>query len=262
MKKEEFKNYLRLHIEAENSRTNYFNRVKCFFDNYSEFKQENIDAYLVKKLDEGKGKSWFNQTMTAFRHYEKVINVNLIYPKYKKIYNQERDFLTEEELKEILPYMERVFERNGKFYSFVLKFLFYTGIRQDEMCKLRTVDIDFEKQLFLVKGPKDKDDKLVPFPKHLIPAMNRYLQTDKEKAFKVTQGIVDHIFKQLNEQLRYKKHLTGRMFRHSYAKHMLRMGIPVEKLQILLGHSNIQTTMIYAKPRREDALKAYFEKNN
>lgn len=259
---EEFKNYLKINIDAENTRINYRSRVNCFFSMYNDFTQENINAYLANQLDAGKSKSWFNQTLTALRCYEKMIGEHLVYPKYKKIGKTERDFLTEKELNEILPYMTRLFETKGKFYTLVLKLLFYTGVRQDELCKLETESIDFDKQIFIVKGPKDRDDKIVPFPKHLIPEMKQFLQIEKNKAYPITQCTMDYIFNHLNTELGYKKYLTSRMLRHSYAKYILSLGVPVEKLQILMGHSNIQTTMIYAQPRREDALNAYFEKIN
>jgi len=34
-------------------------------------------------------------------------------------------------------------------------------------------------------------------------------------------------------------------------------GVPIEKLQILLGHSDLKTTMIYAKPKVTDAINSY-----
>jgi len=259
---EEFKNHLKINIDAPNTRINYRSRLNCFFSIYNNFTQENINGYLANQLDKGKSKSWFNQTLAAFRCYEKMINEHFVYPKIKKIGKTERDFLTEQEFNEILPYMPRLFEVKGGFYTLVLKLLFYTGIRQDELCKLQTKDINFEKQIFLVKTPKDRDDKIVPFPKRLINEMKNYLQNDKNKAYPITQSIMDYIFAKLNNDLRYKKYLTARMLRHSYAKYMLSLGIPVEKLQILMGHSNIQTTMIYAQPRREDAINAYFDKIN
>ena len=50
------------------------------------------------------------------------------------------------------------------------------------------------------------------------------------------------------------KHLTPHIFRHSYATHLLEMGVSIYRLKELLGHSNIVNTMVYLhiiKPAKE-----------
>jgi site-specific recombinase XerD len=42
-----------------------------------------------------------------------------------------------------------------------------------------------------------------------------------------------------------KKHVRPHTFRHSYATHLLEAGVHIRAVQQYLGHSNIDTTMIY-----------------
>lgn len=42
-----------------------------------------------------------------------------------------------------------------------------------------------------------------------------------------------------------KKHATSHSLRHSYASHSLEDGVDIRTLQVLLGHNDIRTTMIY-----------------
>ena len=41
-------------------------------------------------------------------------------------------------------------------------------------------------------------------------------------------------------------------FRHTFATRALNKGIPLEQVQQLLGHEQLDTTLIYAKVARED----------
>ena len=41
------------------------------------------------------------------------------------------------------------------------------------------------------------------------------------------------------------KHISTHTLRHSYARHLLLNGIPINYLSRWLGHSSIQTTLIY-----------------
>jgi len=252
-----FKNYLKLNVGSSSSQINYASRVKCYFDEHGMFNQENINAYLSKKLDTI-SKSTFNGIVTALRHYSTMNNIELVFPKYKKISVREKDYLTEDEItKELLPYFGVVFERKADFFRFIVLFLFYTGVRPDEMESLKTCDVHFDKNLFIVRDPKDHEDKKVPFPNCLMPLMKKYIQEDNIFAFNFKYKTVYNLFAKLNRELRYKKKLNAYMLRHSYAHYLLDNGVPIEKLQILLGHSDLKTTMIYAKPKVTDAINSY-----
>lgn len=51
------------------------------------------------------------------------------------------------------------------------------------------------------------------------------------------------------------KGLRPHKLRHAFATRMARDGAPLPVIQWMLGHSNIQTTMIYVHPQAEDAAK-------
>lgn len=42
-----------------------------------------------------------------------------------------------------------------------------------------------------------------------------------------------------------KKKVTSHTFRHSFATHLLRNGYDIRTVQELLGHKNVDTTMVY-----------------
>ncbi len=60
-----------------------------------------------------------------------------------------------------------------------------------------------------------------------------------------TNEFVNRELKKILKNLGYTKKVSFHVAHHTFATSFLRMGGRVEKLQILLGHSNIKETMIY-----------------
>jgi site-specific recombinase XerD len=47
------------------------------------------------------------------------------------------------------------------------------------------------------------------------------------------------------------KHASVHMLRHSFATHLLQSGVNICEVQSLLGHKNVETTMIYTHVLRD-----------
>ena len=56
---------------------------------------------------------------------------------------------------------------------------------------------------------------------------------------------VQWVVKQARQQSGIRKAVTTHILRHTYATHLLEMGLDIMTLKGLLGHADIQTTLIY-----------------
>ena len=120
--------------------------------------------------------------------------------------------LTQREVRELLMHLD------GGTMGLVASLLCGTGMRLLEGLRLRVNDVEFERREIIVRHGKGGKDRVTVLPENLNLAAGR-------------AGIA--------------KPCSPHVLRHSFATHMLQAGYDIRTVQELLGHSDVQTTMIY-----------------
>lgn len=186
--------------------------------------------------------------------------------KYRKVANQTtRKYLTPEEIHllenlqipEHLDYLEKIRD------MFLLSC--YAGLRYSDVVKLDESCLQYSKgegySLYYSMQQKTKVDVLVPiyllFDRKPEQIVKKYLKKGDKKLFKgLTNQYVNRSLKQLAFLAGIERRVTFHMGRHSCATLLLDMGLSYEVVQQILGHTNIRTTQIYGKVRKEAVKKA------
>lgn len=130
-----------------------------------------------------------------------------------------------------------------------------TGMRVGELVKLNRGDIDFENRECVVFGKGDKERK-VYFDARTKIHLQRYLskRSDDNPALFTTLlapfnrlkiSGVEIRLRELGRKLNIPK-VHPHKFRRTLATVAIDKGMPIEQVQHLLGHQNIDTTMQYA----------------
>lgn len=130
-----------------------------------------------------------------------------------------------------------------------------TGMRVGELVKLNRNDIDFENRECIVFGKGDKERK-VYFDARTKIHLQRYLskRKDENPALFVTLlapfnrlkiSGVEIRLRELGRKLNIPR-VHPHKFRRTLATVAIDKGMPIEQVQHLLGHQNIDTTMQYA----------------
>ena len=137
----------------------------------------------------------------------------------------------------------------------MIDLLYSTGIRVGELVNLNISDVDFEARECIVFGKGDKERKVYFDAKAKLHLQN-YLKkrNDDNPALFVTLDAphdrlkisgVEIRIRTLGRKLNMEK-IHPHKFRRTMATRAIDKGMPIEQVQKILGHSQIDTTMQYA----------------
>lgn len=137
----------------------------------------------------------------------------------------------------------------------VIDLLYSTGIRVGELVNLDISDVDFEARECVVFGKGDKERRVYFDAKAKLHLQN-YLasRTDTNPALFVTLDAPHNRLKISGVEIRLRElgrsvnliKIHPHKFRRTMATRAIDKGMPIEQVQKILGHSQIDTTMQYA----------------
>ena len=147
-------------------------------------------------------------------------------------------------------------------HKVLIGLLYGCGLRCLEVRSVKLQDLDFDrKQLKVVQG-KGQKDRYVPLSEHLIRALKAYLTAEKPNNYlfggqpmpdrsggewdsRYSQKGVQWAVKEAAKRAGIRKDVHVHTLRHTFATHLLEDGLDIITVKNLLGHENIETTMLY-----------------
>ena len=136
----------------------------------------------------------------------------------------------------------------------LLSTIYATGARIAEAVHLRVGDIDGERMLVHIRSGKGGKPRMLPMSPTLRELLREYWRAERPRGFLFPGDSEDHVlhptgvqrvFKGARLRARIDKPATVHTLRHSYATHLLELGVDLRTIQKLLGHSSLTTTAIY-----------------
>ncbi|MDI6806718.1 MAG: tyrosine-type recombinase/integrase [Candidatus Aenigmarchaeota archaeon] len=136
-------------------------------------------------------------------------------------------------------------------HKIVLMFLYYAGLRLNEVRNLKWQDIDFERELIHVKATKSGKERVVFLHARLKEVLLKYgrkyygpiLISERERRY--DERTIQQIVKNAAKKTGINRKVSPHTLRHSFATHLLEAGADIRYIQQLLGHKSLQTTQIY-----------------
>ena len=152
------------------------------------------------------------------------------------------------------------------------------GLRLEEARNLQVGDIDSKRMMVHIHRGKGAKDRYLPLPESTLFLLRDFWKSHQHPRFLFPADGRDHrigrhrkqknadakpipmasrsttpmsvtaiqgAMKQITNKIKFGKKVSTHTLRHSFATHLLEAGVSLKQIQQLLGHSSLQTTMIY-----------------
>lgn len=174
--------------------------------------------------------------------------VDLVYPKHPE---RLPVILSEDEVARLIE------SASTSYHRVILMTLYGTGLRREELCRLKVTDVDSQRMVIHVrqgKGNKDRDVTLSP---RLLEVLRAYWKWRKPKTYlfpspypsrtgrPIDSKTVWYAVREAARRAGIKKKVYPHLLRHSWATHLLERGTDLKTIQVLLGHVDLEATTIY-----------------
>jgi site-specific recombinase XerD len=235
---------------------NYLRRIALISLHFGrlpeDISDDEINEYLTGLALDPKSpsRSSFKHMVYGLRYYFRHIGLNkraIALPSLKNDYKLPV-ILNRSELKELFKTPKLLKHR------IILALAYSAGLRSREVINLKNGDIDFERKTIHIRQSKYKKDRVVPLSDYIAGGLKKYLSVEhphvwlfngKEQDGRYSAKGLSWVMREALKKTSIHKKVNFHSLRHSYATHLLEDGVNIVTIKELLGHSTIQTTMIY-----------------
>lgn len=246
---EHFKNFLKKHHPSVTK--------------LSQIKPIALEKYKTERLKKVKARTVNNELVTIKGIFNQAV---------KWDYLHENPGKNIQKIKGLPPKLPRFLSQDelGAFFKHcpdkhlpLFKMFYYTGMRRDEVRDLRWSDVDFDRKVIIVRSKETFTPKSTEREIPIHPELMKILQAlPRSHELIFTQNGDPHgrnVFRDWFLSICKKagiKDITLHDMRHSFASHLIMKGVDLTTVKELLGHADIQTTMIYSHLAKAHIAKA------
>ena len=152
-------------------------------------------------------------------------------------------------------------------HRLLLTTTYSAGLRAMEAATLKPEHIHSDKMLIEVVDGKGSKDRFSVLSVRLLEQLRHYYRTCRPKTYlfptsqnrrkgqPMSYSAVRCIFNRARDKAKITKRATIHCLRHSFATHLLEAGCDIRRIQLLMGHRRLSTTLIYLHVSRKSLAK-------
>jgi len=224
------------------------------------------DYFLYVKTEKGWKSKTIRQSVAAAKIFFVELHSHEDWKVFSQIKTKDHDelpaVLTREQVRNLLVHIRL------RRYRIPLKLIYCCGLRLGECLSLTIHDILGDENKLWIRNGKNHRDRMVPLPSPMVEDLRKYWGTHRNPLLLFphtgrghqTPQKVSQRMRQANKPMPYSSlqrlmwvarkelNLPGasvHTLRHCYATHLLEGGASLHTIQALLGHKQINSTMVY-----------------
>lgn len=247
----------RRNLSADTTK-NYIKNTERFLmylgDEHEDITCEDIERYMEEVLDTGIKPSSMNQKLRCLRvFYQRILKKAWDYELLPKLREDKHlpNVLSREEIDVLIDSARNL--RDKALFAII----YSGGLRVSEAACLRYDDISRTNMLIHIPRSKNRCDRYSILSKKCLDILTEYwfaygkprgylfrslIKSDKEH---LTRNAIEQIFRETCKRAGFTKIYTPHSLRHSFATHLLEDGVDLRTIQVMMGHSSMETTEIY-----------------
>ena len=149
-------------------------------------------------------------------------------------------------------------------HRLVLMTTYSAGLRASEVAALKPEHIDSKRMLIKVEQGKGGKDRYTLLSRKLLTELRDYYKSFEPQTYlfpsnhtggPLCYASVRLIYEKARKKAGIKKGSGVHTLRHSFATHLLEAGYDIRRIQVVMGHRRLSTTMIYLHVSRKTLSK-------
>ena len=248
---------------APKTQTSYIRAVKKLADYLGRSPDrataEDLRQFQLHLTDQGTSRITLNATITALRFFfEVTVGDKAVAAKLNTVPVPRKlpVVLSREEVSRLLE------ATHSLKYKAAFSVAYGAGLRISEVVALRISDIDGERRTLHVEQGKGRKDRYAMLSPALLDILRRWWREGRAKGLLLDGGwlfpgqnpVNPLSARQLSRAVRaaaaaaeIDKRVSMHLLRHSFATHLLEQKVDIRLIQVLLGHSKLESTSLYTQ---------------
>ena len=213
---------------------------------------EDVRAYLVHLTSKGFAWSSLNQTVCALRFFYGVTQGQSTIVDRIPFAREPRKLPTVLSAEEVVRFLEAVSSLKARV---ALTTAYAAGLRVSEVAALKISDIDTCRMVLRIERGKGGKERYAMLSETLLGILREYWRLARPRPFlfpgrladtPIEPSVLHAACRSATAAAELDKHVSVHVLRHSFATHLLESGVDIRIIQVLLGHSRLETTTRYA----------------
>lgn len=225
--------------------------------------QDDLENYIEYQVNRDISKNTFSTYIRHFKIFVRWVcdnyDVSFTYKSIKVPKSAKKivRVYSELEIKQIFDTIQHPLEWIGYRDRAIISFMLDSGIRQEEVCSLKSVNVLCEFNRMIVRGKGDKE-RVVPLGRYSVALYKEYLSAcpyESDMAFVTKTGsslktnTIKLMVSKLGKKLPFE--ISSHKLRHNFAtNYCLDMyykngSIDIYRLMVIMGHEDVSTTRRY-----------------